>query len=390
MSLDVALHHRLGAFVLDVAFSAPSGVTALFGRSGSGKTTVVNAVAGLLRPEAGSVVLDGRTLVDTERRIRVPRHRRRIGYVFQEGRLFPHLTVRQNLRFGGWFAPRPASRTEEARVVELLGIGHLLERRPGRLSGGEKQRVAIGRALLAGPEALLMDEPLAALDEARKAEILPYLERLRDEVRVPIVYVSHAVGEVARLATTVVALAEGRVERVGPAAELLADPTAFPLLGRHEAGGMLTARVLGHDTADGLTELAVDGGRLWVPQVDAAPGSRLRVHVHARDVILATALPTGLSALNALPATVTAIGSAEGSIVDVGLAVGDGRLAARITRRSLRTLALAPGTPCYAILKSVAVGRRDVGVAPAERPRPAHATAMSLGARHGPGAAVSD
>ncbi len=210
-----ALRHA-SRFRLDVAFTAPAGVTALFGRSGAGKTTVVNAVAGLLRPAEGRVTVDGETLLDTARGVSVPRHRRRVGYVFQEGRLFPHLSVRQNLAFGGWFAPRGAPRPDFDHVVDLLGIEPLLARRPGLLSGGEKQRVAIGRALLAAPAPALMDEPLAALDAARKDEILPYLERLRDETRTPILYVSHALPEVARLATTIVALDAGRVARAAP------------------------------------------------------------------------------------------------------------------------------------------------------------------------------
>jgi molybdate transport system ATP-binding protein len=205
MSLAIDICHRLGSFVLDARFEASGGLVALFGRSGSGKTSIINIVAGLIRPDRARVAIDGTVLVDTERGMFVPRHRRRIGYVFQEGRLFPHLTVRQNLLYGRWFAPQAAGRGDHLEgVVDLLGIGSLLERRPGRLSGGEKQRVAIGRALLANPRLLLMDEPLASLDEARKAEILHYIERVRDESKVPIVYVSHSIAEVARLAMTVV------------------------------------------------------------------------------------------------------------------------------------------------------------------------------------------
>jgi molybdate transport system ATP-binding protein len=360
MALDVRLDHRLGAFVLDVAFTAPPGVTALFGRSGAGKTSVVNAVAGLVAPKAGRIAVDGTVLLDSAAGIAVPRHRRRVGYVFQEARLFPHLTVRQNLGFGRWFAPRRAPRVEMGDVVELLGIGGLLERRPGALSGGEKQRVAIGRALLSAPRLLLMDEPLASLDEARKAEILPYLELLRDEVRVPIVYVSHSVAEVARLATTVVALSEGRVVRVGPAAEVLGATDLFPVVGRQEASALLPARVVGNAAEDGLSELAVAGGRLWVPALPVDAGTALRVRVRARDVMLALRPPEAISALNVLAVTVTEIGDAEGAIVEVGLDCAGDRLRARITRRSLRALALAPGRPCYAVLKSVAVGRRDI------------------------------
>ena len=185
MTLSVAIRHGFPGFDLDVSFEAPAGVTVLFGPSGSGKTTLINAMAGLLRPRMGRIAVDDWVLLDTQAHHILPPHRRRLGYIFQEGRLFPHLTVRQNLHYGRWFAPRDARHENPARVIEMLGIGHLLDRRPGALSGGEKQRVAIGRALLAAPKLILADEPLAALDEARKAEILPYVERLRDEVAVP-------------------------------------------------------------------------------------------------------------------------------------------------------------------------------------------------------------
>jgi molybdate transport system ATP-binding protein len=211
--LEVALYHRLGDFTIDIAFRTDSGATALFGPSGSGKTTVLHAIAGLLRPERGRIVFDGRVMLDTADRIFVPPYRREVGYVFQDGRLFPHLTVRQNLLFGRFFAHRQRRRHDGLtldNVVGLLGIGHILSRRPGNLSGGERQRVAIGRALLAEPCMLLMDEPLAALDAARKAEILPVLERLRDVSRVPILYVSHDVAEVSRIANAVIVMENGR------------------------------------------------------------------------------------------------------------------------------------------------------------------------------------
>lgn len=221
MTIEIDVVRRLGAFELDARFSAEGGVTALFGRSGSGKTSLMRTVAGLLRPDRGRVAVDGRVLVDTERGVFVPPHRRRIGYVFQEPRLFPHLSVRHNLLFGRAFVPRAERIADPAPIVDLLGIGPLLRRRTGGLSGGEKSRVAIGRALLASPRLLLLDEPLANLDEARRQEILPYLERLRDVAKVPIIYVSHSVSEVARLATSVVVLEDGRVGAVGSTAEIL-------------------------------------------------------------------------------------------------------------------------------------------------------------------------
>jgi molybdate transport system ATP-binding protein len=251
--LEVDIEHRLGAFELDIHFCSGRGLTALFGRSGAGKTSVVNAIAGLVRPNRGRIVVDGVVLVDTERGIRAPAHRRRVGYVFQESRLFPHLTVRQNLLFGRWFARGFAPAAPLDDVVDLLGIGALLDRRPGQLSGGEKQRVAIGRALLAGPRLLLMDEPLASLDARRKDEILPYIERLRDQASVPIVYVSHAVAEVTRLASTIVLISDGRVRAVGPLQMGRAE--LYPMAGRFEAAAVLAVSVAAHDARWGLTEL---------------------------------------------------------------------------------------------------------------------------------------
>ncbi|MBA3516797.1 MAG: molybdenum ABC transporter ATP-binding protein [Rhizobiales bacterium] len=361
MSVEVDIAHRLGSFEVAASFRSAGRLTALFGRSGAGKTTIVNAIAGLIRPDRGRISVDGEIFVDTAAGIFVPRQKRRIGYVFQEGRLFPHLTVRQNLAYGRWFAGRHAGPDTSAEVIELLGISHLLKRRPGALSGGEKSRVAIGRALLATPRLLLMDEPLASLDEGRKAEILPYVERLRDELKVPIVYVSHSVAEVARLATTIVVISNGRVEAVGPASQMLARPGMFPLAGRHEAGGILSARVKAHDALDELTTLKSPAGDIVVPRMDAAVGSELRIHIRARDIILASDPPTGISALNILPALVVEIGEASGPIVDVALDLGGERLLARVTRRSLRNLGIAPGRRVHAVLKSIAIGRRNIG-----------------------------
>ena len=193
MTLSVSTRHRLGSFELNASFTSDGGVTALFGRSGSGKTSMIRIIAGLLRPDSGQISLDGEVLADSGKRLFLPAHRRHFGYVFQEARLFPHLSVAQNLNYGKWFATEKAEQANENRIIDMLGIGHLLQRRPNKLSGGEKQRVAIGRALLSSPRLLLMDEPLASLDEERKAEIIPYLERLRDETKIPIFYVSHSI-----------------------------------------------------------------------------------------------------------------------------------------------------------------------------------------------------
>lgn len=360
MILSVSLHHAFPGFTLDAAFDAPPGVTALFGRSGSGKTTIVNAVAGLLRPKAGRVALGDDVLLDTAADLCLPPHRRRLGYVFQEDRLFPHLTVAGNLDYGRRFSGSPPTPSETARVVELLDISDLLPRRPGALSGGEKQRVAIGRALLSRPRMLLMDEPLASLDAGRKEDILPYLERLRDEAALPILYVSHAIGEVARLATTLVLMERGRVLRAGPVAELLSDPATAAHLGPGEAGAVVEARVAAHH-GDGLSELTASAGTLWLPRVSAAPGEALRIRILASDVMLALDPPSRISALNVLPVTVAEITRGRAGGAMVRLAAGRDHLLARLTARSAEALGLTPGTTCHAIIKSVAVTRGDVG-----------------------------
>jgi molybdate transport system ATP-binding protein len=359
MTLQVALTHRFPGFALDVAFDAPAGVTVLFGRSGSGKTTVINAVAGLLRPDRGRVTADGAVLLDTATGVDVPPHRRRIGYVFQDARLFPHLTVRQNLLYGRWFAPEGQGAKLD-RIVDLLGIGPLLARRPGALSGGERQRVAIGRAILSNPRILALDEPLAALDEARKAEILPYLERMRDELRLPILYVSHAVAEIARLAGTVVLMEAGRVTAAGPAADILSDPATAPGLGLREAGALLSARVGAHE-ADGLTRLDSAAGPLWLPRVAAPVGSGLRIRILAQDVMLATTRPANISALNILPAVVRDIRHGDGPGAMVRLDAAGEVILARVTGRSAGALGLAPGVRVFAVLKAISVAQENVG-----------------------------
>lgn len=361
MTLLVQVQHRFPGFALDAAFETGPGVTALFGRSGSGKTTLVNAVAGLLRPQAGRIVVGGVVLLDSARGLFLPPHRRRIGYVFQDARLFPHLSVRQNLTYGRWFAPQGQGGPDLDRVVDMLGLGTLLARRPGALSGGEKQRVALGRALLSNPQLLVMDEPLASLDEQRKADILPYLERLRDEGGLSILYVSHAMAEVARLATTIVLIDAGRVTAVGPTAGILADPATAPAIGLREVGAVLVARIVGHEE-DGLTRLECDAGPLWLPRLSAPVGCMVRVRVLAQDVMLATTRPVGISALNILPAVVVDVRLGDGPGALVQLSLGGETLLARVTRRSATTLALAPGCAVFAVLKAVSVAQENVGL----------------------------
>lgn len=358
MTLAIRLRHGFPGFTLDVDIRATAGVTALFGRSGAGKTTIVNAVAGLLRPDEGRITLGPVTLLDTARGVFVPPHRRRIGYVFQDARLFPHMTVRQNLLYGRRFA-HDAAGPDPARIADLLGIAGLLDRRPGTLSGGERQRTALGRAILAAPRLLLMDEPLAALDDPRKAEILPYLERLRDDLGLPILYVSHALAEVTRLADTIILIEAGRVSAAGPAAALLSDPATAPALGLREAGALLPARLAAQED-DGLSRLDTAAGPLWLPRLAAPPGSLVKLRILAHDVMIATQRPEGLSALNILPATVSEIREGDGPGTLVRLKLGTDHLLARITRRSASALGLAPGHEVFAVLKAVSVAQENV------------------------------
>lgn len=346
MALTVDTLVRQGEFTLDARFESAGRVTALFGPSGSGKTTLVRVIAGLVRPARARITLDGTTLADTATGPMLPSHRRRIGYVFQDARLLPHLSVRQNLLYGRFFATDKAGRARIDEVVALLGLGALLGRRPAGLSGGERQRVAIGRALLSAPRLILLDEPMAALDEARRAEILPYLERLRDEAGVPMVYVSHATQEVARLADTVVRLEAGRVVAIGPVAQVLGQI-------RDEPGSVVDGRIAGHDGAHGLTSLATAIGPLLVPALPGAPGQKIRVWIRARDVMIATGPLGAVSALNVLETRITALRPVDAGTVDLELACGDGLLVARITRLSTESLALAPGVAVRAVVKSV-------------------------------------
>ncbi|MEP1611641.1 MAG: molybdenum ABC transporter ATP-binding protein [Roseobacter sp.] len=359
MSLKVSLRYQRGAFALDAQFEAPKGITVLYGRSGSGKTTLVNAVAGLIQPMSGHVSADGWCMFDSTSGVNLPPHRRRIGYIFQEGRLFPHLSVRQNLKYGEWFAPKSTPRGDITRIVEMLGIGPLLERRPTGLSGGEKQRVAIGRALLANPRLILADEPLAALDDGRKAEILPYFERLRDELEVPIIYVSHAQAEVTRLATTLVVLENGKVACYGNAPDVLSDPNVTPL-GAAAAGVLLQAHVRAQHE-DGITEVTAGGLSLLMPKVAYPVGTELRIRIKAQDVMLATEKPHSISALNVFPATITALRLGQGPGAMAQVKAGENLFLARITQRSLKELGLVEGSQVYAVLKAVSIPRNAIG-----------------------------
>ncbi len=361
--IDVDIEQQLGAFHLDVKFAAEAPIVGLFGRSGAGKSSVINAIAGITKPLRGCIRINEVVLFDAAKGIDMRPEKRRVGYVFQDALLFPHLDVESNLLYGQRLRSTAERLIEPARVIDLLGLGALLRRAPKTLSGGEKQRVAIGRALLAQPRILLMDEPLAALDVPRKTEILDYIERLRDEIHIPIVYVSHSVPEIARLADTVVVLSEGKCLAVGDVDTVMGRLDLKPATGRYEAGSLLDTRVTAQDLEHQLTTLAFDGGELIVPRVDATVGERVRARIRARDVSLARERPMQISILNILAGCVTSIADETGPVVDVQLAIGSATLTARITRRSVQQLGVCVGQELYALVKAVSFDQRSVGYA---------------------------
>ncbi len=348
MTLRVLLEHSFPGSTLAVRFEAPTpGVTALFGPSGAGKSSVLQALAGLLRADLLRVELDN---VDFSN---LGPEQRGIGYVFQEGRLFPHMSVAGNLRFGLRRAGQGAIRFDD--VVALLGLSKLLKRRPANLSGGERQRVAIGRALLSQPRLLLMDEPLSALDQPRRAEILPYLARLQRELRLPIVYASHALEEVLRLADTVVLLQAGRVAAAGPVGEVVTG-VEWGLAAREDAAGVLRGQIASHAAERRLTAVACGGELVWVPLVDAPVGTRLRLVVPAREVILALDPPRLISVSNVLAGVVIGVAEdAAGHAALVSLELGGGQLLARVTLDAANRLGLGPGRRVLALVKAMSV-----------------------------------
>ncbi|HVI30013.1 molybdenum ABC transporter ATP-binding protein [Hansschlegelia sp.] len=354
--LELDIRRRVGDFSLDVAFAAPVGVTAVLGRSGSGKSTLVAAVAGLARPDHGRIALNQTALFDSTAGVNLPPRKRRIAVVFQESRLFPHLSVRSNLLFGRRRRRDDASPALE-QVIETLGIGHLLPRRPRSLSGGEKQRVAIGRALLSGPRALLFDEPLAALDAERKAEILPFLEALIQEVGLPVLYVTHALEEARRLARGLIVLEGGRIVAAGAIEEAVAAAGLATAGDRLLDGVTVDAVVAQLDERYGLTGLALGGHRVWAPGLIGAPGAPARLRFLARDVAVALDPPQRSSVRNVLPGVVRGVKRGYGPYASVSIDIGGAVLRAEITRRAAAELDLAPGRVVYALVKSVAVSR---------------------------------
>jgi molybdate transport system ATP-binding protein len=357
--IQVDVEANRHTFSLNAQFDSDARVIGLFGPSGSGKTTLIHLIAGLVRPSRGRIEIDGKTVFDSARNIDVPTRRRRVGLVYQDSLLFPHLSVRQNLLFGHFFTPKPERRVPYRAVTDALGIGTLLERRPATLSGGERQRVALARALLASPRMLLMDEPLASLDLERKLEIMSLIERLRDEFRIPILYVSHAIEEVSRLAGYVVVLQAGRVAGAGPPSEAFSQMNRAAHADRFGIVSVVDCRVGGFDPKFEITTMQHPSGAILVGGHVGPEGKSVRVVIRATDVALATSRPLDLSIRTILSGTVAAIRSESGALalVEIVLA-GGGRLAASLTRLAVSELELTEGAGVYALVKAVAIDER--------------------------------
>lgn len=348
-ALDVAIGGRVGSFVIDATFQAEPGVTALFGRSGAGKSTILKMISGMERPESGRIALGDAVLFDAQAGINLPPRKRGIGFVFQEDRLFPHLSVTRNLNYSRWAGGRAITRSFD-EVIELLGLHSLLDRMPGKLSGGERQRVAIGRALLADPRILLMDEPLSSLDWSRRSEILPYLEIVAGETRIPIVYVSHDVDEVARLADRVVALEGGAVAAIGSASDILGRFSAE----REAALSVIEGNVVSIDPAFDTALVDTGGGQIELYADGLKAGQRLRMSLKASDVAVSLHPLPGVSIRNQLLCRVTEV-RLEGHSAEIGLLFAGQKLLARITAKSANELQLAQGQDVVALIKAISV-----------------------------------
>lgn len=352
--VDLDFELQRGDFGLQATARLPgSGVTALFGHSGSGKTSLLRCIAGL-EQASGRLEVNGECWQDSAKGYFLPAHQRAIGYVFQEAALFPHLRVKANLEYGWHRTPKGERRGRLGHATEILGIGGLLERYPHQLSGGERQRVALGRALLNSPRLLLMDEPMAALDRPRKAEILPYLERLHAEADIPVLYVTHDLEELARIADYLVLIEQGRILGQGPLAQMLSD-LELPIARDEGAGALIATKITCHDEAYHLSHLSFSGGEILVPRVQRPVGDPLNIRIHARDVSLALQLPGETSILNVVQAVVTDMMEQGPGRVMVRLDVRGTPLLARITRKSRERLGLEPGMQVYAQIKSVAL-----------------------------------
>ena len=348
--LSIKVHRRLAHFALDVDLNCPYPATAVYGPSGAGKTTLLNTIAGLVRPDQGEIALDGRVLFSSASGIDLPPEQRRIGYVFQNDLLFPHLSVRRNLRYGLDLLPSAQRRFRLEQIVDLLEIGPLLDRQPAHLSGGEAQRVALGRALLSSPHLLLMDEPLASLDQGLKSRIIPYLRHIRADLGIPILYVSHAVAEILELTGQVVVLQAGQVVAHGDFFRIAHRPEVLPLVEEHGFENVLPVEIVESDPVAGISLVRCGRQSLKIPYCDRPAGHRLFAGVRADDIILARHRPEGLSLRNALQGRITDISDVSGKelvYVDVGR-----RLAVKVTPEAIAELGLRPGDTVFCLIKT--------------------------------------
>lgn len=356
--LDISIRKALGDFSIDAAFTVGSGLTALFGPSGAGKTMIAQMLAGLEMPDDGQIKIGDRILFDGQKSVNIPAQARKIGFVFQEHRLFPHYSVRGNLTYGQRPPRAGAPPIPFDQVVDLLGIGDLLKRRPGSLSVGEQQRVAIGRALLSNPDFLIMDEPLSSLDSARKKDIIPLISRMKSEFGLTIIYISHSLSEITRLADNLVLLNKGKVMGAGPITEIVNNLELMPYTGGFDAGSVIEATVISHDSSFNMSELETAGGPMYVPGRDQPVGSRFRVRIRARDVALSAVEPQDISILNRFKGKVIDHRSGQAGMEELLLDVGF-QLTARITRKSFEQMKLTTGSDVWAMIKSVTIGSSD-------------------------------
>ena len=360
--LSVNITQAFGSFRLETQFEVEEGsITAIFGKSGAGKTSTINAIAGLTRPDVGVIQIGNTTLFDQNLRINLPIYKRQIGYVFQDDRLFPHMTVRNNLIYGTPKNRDVANSLNLTDITGLLELAPLLERRPRTLSGGEKQRVAIGRALLSNPKLLLMDEPLASIDVKHRFEILPFIQRVREKTGITIIYVTHALEEVIFIADQIILLSEGQVTAQGTVEEIMSRLDLHPMTSRFDAGAVISAIYSGYDREFDLGELSFDGGTLRIAGLNAEIGIHLRAHIRARDVSLMLDKPKDTSVLNVFKGELIEIRHEDGPQLDLLINIGT-PLIARITRKSLNDLNLDIGSKVYVMIKAVAIDRKTLGI----------------------------
>ena len=360
--LKVALKHVFPSLSIDIQFEVEKNcITALFGKSGSGKTSILNIISGLVKPDYGYIEIDNNITLDTKNNIFIPPHKRNIGYIFQDSRLFPHLNVLSNLKYGMNSINTKHPIIQLDKVINTLELENLLKRKPSKLSGGEKQRVAIARSLLTCPRVLLMDEPLASIDSQMRAEILPFIEGLQNEFKITVLYVSHSIEEVIRLADKMILISEGEKEAQGSVEQIMSRLDLYPLTGRFDAGAVISAKVEGFDKQFELLSLSFEGGTLLVNASNLPIGKHVRTHIRARDVSLSLKSPSKNSILNIFKGNIIEINSNSGPQLEIKVDIGV-PIIARITRKSFEEMHLSIGTTVYAMIKAVAINRRNIGV----------------------------